>query len=94
MANETENTQLKSGIALAGEYLVPGGANLVAGQYKDAGIHAAAGLLAKVLLGIPGLLVVSANSFSKAVTGQNLWEHLSGATKDNQGLQQSSATLS
>jgi hypothetical protein len=80
MANGAD-VQLKSGIALAGEYLVPGGANLVSGQYKEAGIHAAAGLLAKVIWGVPGLLLVSANSFSKAVTGQNLWEHVSNATR-------------
>jgi hypothetical protein len=69
----TENAQaVKTGIQFASEVVFPGGSNAVNGDFKTAGIHAAAGLAAKALFGIPGLLVVSANSFSKAVTGQNL----------------------
>jgi len=75
----TESQELKTGIELVGEYLVPGGANLIAGQYKEAGMHAVTGVLAKMVLGVPGLILVSANSISKAVTGQHLWEHLGKA---------------
>jgi hypothetical protein len=63
-------------IRFASEYIVPGGSNLVKGDYKQAGLHAAAGFAAKFFLGVPGLLLVSANSIVKAKTGRHLFEHL------------------
>lgn len=67
---------VRTGVRFAGEYLVPGGSNLVNGDFKQAGVHAILGLMAKSLFGLPGLLLVSANSFTKAVTGQHIYEHL------------------
>lgn len=70
---KVDNAQaIKTGVQFAGEVIVPGGSNLVSGDYKTGGIHAALGLAAKAVFGVPGLLVVSANSFANAVTGQNL----------------------
>jgi len=60
----------------ASEVMVPGGANLVKGDLKQAGLHAVLGIAAKMAFGFPGLLLVSANSFSKAVTGNHLYESL------------------
>lgn len=63
---------VKTGVQFAGEVIIPGGSNLVGGDYKTGGIYAALGLAAKAIFGVPGLLVVSASSFANAVTGQNL----------------------
>lgn len=68
-----ENEQnLKTGVQFASEVVLPGGSNLVNGDFLTGGIHAVVGLAAKSVFGLPGLLVVSANSFSKATTGKNL----------------------
>jgi hypothetical protein len=76
------NDPLKRTLMFAGELLVPGGSNVVKGDYKQAGIHAVLGLVAKSFLGLPGLILVSANSFSKASTGRHLAEELRGACDD------------
>jgi hypothetical protein len=77
MANEPEeNEAVKRTVLFTSEYLLPGGSNLVQGDIKQGGLHVALGFLAKAAFGVPGLLVVSANSFTKAVTGRHLYEHL------------------
>lgn len=63
---------VKTGVQFAGEVIVPGGSNLVGGDYKTGGVYAALGLAAKAVFGVPGLLIVSASSFANAVTGRNL----------------------
>jgi len=65
---------MKLGAGFAGEVLVPGGSNLVKGDFKQAGIHAVLGIAARMAFGLPGVLLVSANSFSKAITGHHLYE--------------------
>ena len=70
---------VKLGAGFAGEVLVPGGSNLVKGDFKQAGIHAVLGIAAKMAFGFPGMLLVSANSFSKAVTGHHLYEAFQSA---------------
>lgn len=77
MANEPENLDpVKRTVLFTSEYLVPGGSNLIQGNIKQGGLHVALGFLARAAFGVPGLLVVSANSFTKAVTGRHLHEHL------------------
>ncbi|MGB8508922.1 MAG: DUF6072 family protein [Pyrinomonadaceae bacterium] len=77
MAYESEaNDTVKRTVQFASEYLVPGGSNLIQGDIKQGGLHVALGFLARAAFGVPGLLVVSANSFTKAVTGRHLYEHL------------------
>lgn len=77
MASATENMQgLKTGLAFASELVVPGASNVWNGDYKTAGIHAVAGVVAGALFGVPGLIAVAANSFTKATTGRSLVEHL------------------
>lgn len=70
------NVPLKNAISFASEAVVPGGSNLVKGDLKQAAIHGAAGLVAKSLFGLPGLILVTANSFVKATTGAHLHDHL------------------
>ncbi|HST21995.1 MAG TPA: DUF6072 family protein [Blastocatellia bacterium] len=67
---------LKTGIDFASELVVPGGSNLVEGNFVQGGIHVVLGILAKSMFGLPGLIAVSANSFTKATTGRHLYEHL------------------
>jgi hypothetical protein len=82
MTDEAANTDtLKTGLGFVGEYLVPGGSNLVKGDIKQFGIHAALGYAAAAFIGLPGLLLVSADSLTKAVTGHHLHEAILGSQK-------------
>jgi hypothetical protein len=72
MDNDTQT--IKAGVQLASEYLIPGGSNLIKGDFVTGGIHALAGLAAAAAFGLPGLLIVKANSFATAITGHNLIE--------------------
>ena len=77
MKSEAEELEpLKNSARLASEYLLPGGSNLVEGDYVQGAIHAALGLIARSMFGLPGLIAVSANSFTKATTGRHIHEHL------------------
>ncbi|HLK62411.1 MAG TPA: DUF6072 family protein [Bryobacteraceae bacterium] len=77
MPNDSVGVQgVRTGVEFASEALVPGGSNLVKGDLMQGGIHAVLGFAARAAFGLPGLLLVSANSFTKAVTGQHLYEHL------------------
>ena len=77
MNGATQRTDpLRQGVDFASELIVPGGSNLVEGDFKQGAIHAVLGLIAKSMFGLPGLIAVSANSFTKATTGRHLHEHL------------------
>ena len=77
MANESDNLDpVKRTVLFTSEYLLPGGSNLAQGDIVQGGLHVALGLVARSMFGLPGLLVVSANSFTKAITGRHLHEHL------------------
>jgi hypothetical protein len=67
---------LKTGIEFASELAVPGGSNLVGGNLVQGGIYVVLGIVAKSIFGLPGLIAVSADSFTKATTGRHLYEHL------------------
>ena len=70
---DNEQTQpLMTGVEFASEVLIPGGSNIVKGKFLTGGIHTVLGLAARAMFGFPGLLIVSANSFAMASTGQNL----------------------
>lgn len=79
MANEQDT--LRTTLKFAGEAVIPGGANLVKGDWKQAGVHAVLGIVAKSIFGLPGLIAVSANSFTKATTGRGILDHL-GMTEE------------
>ena len=77
MNGETERPDpLHVSVDFASELIVPGGSNLVEGNFKQGAIHAVLGLVARSMFGLPGLILVSANSFTKATTGRHLHEHL------------------
>ncbi|HEY9285662.1 MAG TPA: DUF6072 family protein [Pyrinomonadaceae bacterium] len=78
MPNNTDDLQgaKEDAVRFASEYVVPGGSHIVKGDYKQAGLHVVAGFAAKYFFGVPGLLLVSANSIVKAKTGRHIHEHL------------------
>lgn len=67
---------VRTGVQFTSEMLLPGGSNLIKGDLKQGGIHVALGLAARAFLGLPAMLLISANSFTKAMTGHHLHEHL------------------
>src|SRR6478672_5208851 len=67
---------IRNAVEFGSEVLIPGGSNLVKGDLKNGGIYALAGFAARAAFGLPGLLVVSASSITKAMTGRHLFEQL------------------
>ena len=80
MPNEpaSVNNVVATGLQVAGEYVIPGGSNLLKGDFQQAALHAGAGILAAALFGPIGLLLVKANSLSVAMTDRSLTENLRG----------------
>jgi hypothetical protein len=83
MANDTltgavTDDPLRAGIEVASEFVLPlpGGSNLVKGDFRQALIHAGLGIVARSLFGPIGVLLVSANSLSVALTNRNLTDNL------------------
>ena len=73
MANEVGGeTALQRTAEVVSEYIVPGGANLIKGDIVNGGAHFVLGFLAKAVFGVPGALIVHANSLVKARTGQHI----------------------
>ena len=92
---ESSPQALKTGVDFASELIVPGGSNLVEGNYVQGALHAALGLIARSVFGLPGLIAVSANSFTKATTGRHIHEHLGlgiGQKKEEQTSHQDGYT--
>lgn len=84
MANEAQTQEaLKIGLKVASEYLIPGGSNIIKGDFKQAGLHAAMGFFAGAFFGLPGLVLVASNSLSKSHTGRHLLENLSSVMGDS-----------
>jgi hypothetical protein len=76
---------LRTGLQFASEVVIPGGSNLISGNWKTGLIHAGLGILAGTMFGLPGAIMVAANSFTKAQTGRHLYESLpilGGGTED------------
>lgn len=69
---------VKAGLGVASEIIfpLPGGSNLIKGDITQAIVHAGLGIVARSLLGPIGLLLVSANSLSVAMTNRGLTEAL------------------
>ena len=81
MGNGAETSDLQKVLLVAGEAVVPGGSNIIKGDLRNAGIFAAFGLAAKAAFGIPGLILVSATSLTKALTGHSVLDQL-GSDKE------------
>jgi hypothetical protein len=74
--DSTTTHTVKTGVQLAGEVVFPGGSNFINGDFVQGGIYAFLGVAARAVFGLPGLLIVSADSFARATTGHNIVEHL------------------
>lgn len=75
-SQENSPQALKTGVEFASELVVPGGSNLVEGNLVQGGIYVVLGLVARSIFGLPGVIAVSADSFTKATTGRHIYEHL------------------
>jgi hypothetical protein len=67
---------VKNGVKLVGELILPGTSLLMDENIRSGVAHAAVGLLARAALGVPGLMLVAANSFAQSVTGKSLIANL------------------
>jgi hypothetical protein len=74
--SDSTATVFKNGVKLVGEAVLPGASLLMDGRFVEGAAHAVVGIGARLALGPFGALVVAADSFSKSVTDQNLWEYL------------------
>ncbi len=63
-------------LAFASEIIMPGGSNLMRGNFLQAGVHCILGYAAKAAFGGPFMALISANSMVRALTGRHLAEHL------------------
>lgn len=70
-------TPVVNAVKIVGEVgVVPGTSLLLDGKIVPGLAHAVAGLAARAAFGIPGLIVVAANSYAKSVTGRHLHQQL------------------
>jgi hypothetical protein len=60
------------GLAFCGEYLVPGGSNLVTGDFKQAAVHSVLGFAAGAVFGWPAVLLVSSHSMWTAIHSRRM----------------------
>lgn len=67
---------LQRTLQFVSEAVIPGGSNFVKGDLLNGVLYTVLGLAAKSIFGVPGLLLVSANSFTKARTGLSIFEHI------------------
>ncbi len=83
LTDAVANDPVKAGLGVASEVIfpLPGGSNLIKGDLTQAVVHAGLGIVARTLLGPLGLLLVSANSLSVALTNRGLTENLSVGTR-------------
>ena len=80
----TPQNPINNAVSLVSEILVPGGSHLVKGDIVGGIVHAAAGVVATAIWGLPGRVVVKASSYSKATTGKRLYEHVLGALQKDE----------
>jgi hypothetical protein len=63
-------------VKLVGETMLPGTSLLMDGNLVNGAAHAAIGAAAATFVAPWAVLLVVADSFSKSVSGKNLWEHV------------------
>lgn len=72
-----ERGVLENAVKLVSEFwVIPGTSELLEGHVMSGAVHAALGIAAKAWLGVPGLLLVVADSYSSSVTGKYLHEQV------------------
>jgi hypothetical protein len=68
---------LENTVKLVSEVVViPGTSEFLEGHIVSGAIHAVAGVAARALLGVPGVLLVAADSYSSSVTGKYLHQQV------------------
>jgi hypothetical protein len=76
---EKKNDILQNGVKVVAETVVaPGMSLLLDGKIKSGLLHTGGGILAKLVLGVPGVLLVAANSYAKSVSGKGLVGNITG----------------
>jgi hypothetical protein len=75
-APTTPGGVLANGAKVLGEVaVVPGASLIVDGDVKAGVLHGVVGVSAAIVFGPIGWLAVAANSYSRSVTGHNLYDH-------------------
>jgi hypothetical protein len=57
-------------------WVTPGTSELLEGHISSGAVHVVLGIAARSWLGVPGMLLVAANSYSSSVTGKYLHEQV------------------
>ena len=65
-----------NGVKMIGETMLPGASLLMDGNLVNGAAHAALGIAAATFVAPWAVMVVVADSFSKSVSGKNLWQHI------------------
>jgi len=72
-----DDNTIGNAVKLIGELAVlPGTSQLLDGNITSGAVHAALGLAAGALLGIPGVILVAANSYSQSVSNKGLYDYV------------------
>jgi hypothetical protein len=76
----TTATPVVNGFKAASEVLVVPGASLALdGDLKDAGLHLAGAVVARLVFGPIGWLAFAADSYAKSTTGKGLYQHITNS---------------
>jgi hypothetical protein len=67
---------INNGVKLVGETMIPGASLLLDGNLVNGAAHAAVAVAAATFVAPWAVVVVIADSFSKSVSGKNLWDHV------------------
>jgi hypothetical protein len=81
MSDTTSVGMLTNGAKLVGESVLPGASLLMDGNLVNGAAHAAVGVAAATFIAPWAVLLVVADSFSKSVSGKNLWDHINVGKK-------------
>ena len=72
---------INNGVKLIGETMLPGASLLLDGNLVNGAAHVAVGAAAAAFVAPWAVLLVVADSFSKSVSGKNLWDHINISKK-------------
>jgi len=72
---------INNGVKLVGEAVLPGASLLLDGNLVNGAAHVAVGAAAAAFVAPWAVLLVVADSFSKSVSGKNLWDHVNISKK-------------
>ena len=83
---------LENAVKLVSEVVViPGTSEFLEGHIVSGTVHAALGVAARALLGVPGVLLVAADSYSSSVTGKYLHQQVIDSIQSLTGRGRASA---